>query len=148
MFVGVVGSRRLGGCPERHGLSFPPTPEELAHSKICPRLMAMALMRKVVARAASLPEFEGVVSGGASGADSLAREACGTTIPFKEILPAPGPAPFWQRAKERNQRIVDKVGMLIAIYASGPLSPGTSDTVARARAKGIPVHVFHDGRWS
>jgi hypothetical protein len=149
MWVGIVGSRRLGSCGFRHGRSIPPSADELAHARVCPKVVEKVRMRAIVTRASRQPDFEGVVSGGAPGADSLAKEAADELrVRIVELPPEPGPEPFRERAFARNQKIVDKAGMLIAVFAPGPRSPGTSHTVSRALAKGIPVHVWHAGRWS
>lgn len=151
MWVGIVGSRRLGACDQRHGQSMPPSAEELEHALVCPKVVEKQRMRLIVSRASVQPDFEGVVSGGASGADSLAKEAAdelGLGKRFLELLPKPGTTPYRDRAFERNQKIVDKAGMLIAVFAPGPRSPGTSDTIHRALVKGIPVHVWHNGKWT
>jgi hypothetical protein len=105
-------------------------------------------MRAIVTRWMQKPDFEGVVSGGAPGADSLAKEVCDELgVRCLEYKPKRGPEPFWVRAKARNTKIVDKVAALVALYGSGPKSPGTFDTETKARQKGIPVFVWHDGRW-
>lgn len=36
---------------------------------------------------------------------------------------------------------------LIAVFADGPKTPGTSNAVMWANRKGIPVFVYHDGNW-
>ena len=48
---------------------------------------------------------------------------------------------------ERNGRMLRDADELIAIYAPGPLTRGTTDAVEQALAKGIPVHVYHEGQW-
>lgn len=155
MFVGIVGSRNLGECAcSSQSKSWPPTPDEKAHTEECPKAVAWMLMLRVIGRWAVKDDVEGFVSGGAPGADSLARDAAGMfdfTIEnkrFIEYKPKGGPEPFRVRAYRRNQQIVDKAGALVAIYAPGPRSPGTSDTVRRALEKGIPVWVWHRGRWT
>lgn len=149
MWVGIVGSRNLGWCGYQHGRSMPPSTDELDHARVCPQVVEKVRMRIIVTRASHQKGFEGIVSGGASGADSLAKTAC-DELHIKCVVypPKPGPEPFWQRAKTRNQKIVDRSDMLIAVFAPGPRSPGTSDTIERALTKGIPLHVWHEGRWS
>jgi hypothetical protein len=59
------------------------------------------------------------------------------------------PADATPRAKfARNTKVVQHVEQVIALFADGPRSPGTSDTVAKALKAGLPVHVHHEGRWS
>jgi hypothetical protein len=53
----------------------------------------------------------------------------------------------WQAAHERNGRVIRDADRLIAIYAPGPKSPGTTDCVDQAIAKGIPVDIYHEGHW-
>ena len=50
----------------------------------------------------------------------------------------------------RNKWMVSESDMLIALFApTVPLTPGTSDAVKCAMAKGIPVHVYYEplGGW-
>lgn len=63
---------------------------------------------------------------------------------FAEFLPADKSA----RAKfARNSKIVQHSQMLIALFADGPWSPGTTDTVNKALKAGLPIHVHHEGTW-
>lgn len=48
---------------------------------------------------------------------------------------------------ERNDRLVRHCGLLIALFAPGEMTPGTSDAVRRAREYDIPVLIYHEGRW-
>lgn len=145
-WVAIVGSRNLGECACKP--HFPPTPEERAHENQCPRVIAFKRMLRIVTKLAQDPGFSGIVSGGADGADHLAElAATALGVKAKIFKPEGGSEPFAVRAKARNQRIVDHADMVIAIYAPGPRSPGTSDTVQRARTKGIPIHIWHEGRW-
>lgn len=114
-----------------------------------------------------------IISGGAPGADSLVREGCrklgvhfcleDKSDPYGlKHLPMPhhfceikamwrgpdGKGPYNPRAGyERNARLVQHASMVIALYAPGPLSPGTTHTVNLAKAAGLPTHIFHEGRW-
>lgn len=92
-----------------------------------------------------------IVSGGAQGADTLAIDAgklLGLDEKHLKVYPVQkGASPFWERAQRRNSQIVEKADMLIAVFARGPRSSGTSDTVEKALEKGIPVHVWHNGSW-
>lgn len=54
----------------------------------------------------------------------------------------------WAAAHERNTRVVRDADRLIALFAPGPRSPGTSDAVKQAQRMGIPVDVYHEGRWT
>lgn len=48
----------------------------------------------------------------------------------------------------RNGWMVHDAEALIAIFAPGPLTPGTSDALAQAVSKGIPTASYHEGVWS
>ena len=101
---------------------------------------------------ATLTEGQGtshitIVSGGAVGADSLAREvAKWLMVPIIEHFPNTSidgvPAAYFIR----NQLIVDDADELFAFF--GPGEPpsvnksGTMDTVRKAMTKRIPVHLF------
>jgi molybdopterin-biosynthesis enzyme MoeA-like protein len=87
-----------------------------------------------------------VVSGGEpTGVDKTARvvaESLG--IEVVEHLPKR------KERKEffaRNTLIANDCDELWALFAPGPRSPGTSDTLAKARRRGIPTFVHHEGRW-
>jgi hypothetical protein len=59
---------------------------------------------------------------------------------------------FWNIAgrgagHQRNQRMIDESDALVAIFAAGPRTPGTSDAVKCAEKKGIPVYIYHEGVW-
>jgi hypothetical protein len=60
------------------------------------------------------------------------------------ILPENGSA----RAKfARNSKVVRHVSEVIALFADGPRSPGTTDTLTKARRDGLTVWVHHEGEW-
>ena len=79
-----------------------------------------------------------IISGGASGIDSLAELYAATNKIKTEIF-----KPDWEKYGKgagviRNQQIVDKADYLIAITTG---SKGTADTIKRAEKKGIPIKV-------
>jgi hypothetical protein len=47
----------------------------------------------------------------------------------------------------RNAWMISESDELVALFADGPLTPGTSDAVECARRKGIPIHAYHEGHW-
>jgi hypothetical protein len=47
----------------------------------------------------------------------------------------------------RNEWMVHDADALIAIFADGTRTPGTSNAVMQARRKGIPVAIYHEGVW-
>ena len=59
----------------------------------------------------------------------------------------------WMAAHERNGRVVlgenrdDPAVGLVAFFAPGERSPGTSDCIDQARAVGVPVYIYQEGRW-
>lgn len=91
-----------------------------------------------------------VVSGGAAGADSLgSRLATERAIPLIEHLPDKAGYGWPRAAFERNSLIVRDSDLLLAFF--GPGEPpsvnksGTMDTVRKAIAKRIPVHLYFEG---
>lgn len=61
----------------------------------------------------------------------------------------------WAAAHERNGRVVagseenpGRAERLVALFAPGARSPGTSDAIAQAKTLGIPIDVYHGGRWT
>ena len=54
----------------------------------------------------------------------------------------------WEAAHERNGRVVQDAALLIAFYAPGAKSPGTTDAIKQARERGIPVYVYQRGKWT
>jgi hypothetical protein len=48
----------------------------------------------------------------------------------------------------RNEAMIKQADELVAFLADGPPTPGTSHAIGLAQKKGIPVHLFHEGRWS
>ena len=89
-----------------------------------------------------------IVSGGARGADTLGEEAA-RRLRVPVIVHLPDWATFGKSAGfKRNDLIVRDADMVLAFFAPGPRSKGTSHTVAAAKIKGIPVHIYHEGAWS
>ena len=86
-----------------------------------------------------------IISGGEpSGVDTCAADAARRRgINVVEYLPKRK-----ERAEyfARNTLIAENSQMLIALYADGPLSPGTTDTVMKAQGY-IPVYTHHEGEW-
>ena len=85
-----------------------------------------------------------LVSGGARGVDKMAERAASEFGVPIEVYPA-----NWKRHGKRagflrNQTIVDRADELLAFFGKAR-TPGTSDTIRRAVAKGIPVHIFEEG---
>jgi hypothetical protein len=89
-----------------------------------------------------------IVSGGARGADQMATfYAAANHVKIVEFLPD------WKGLGKRagyarNVTIVENSDRVIALFAPGPRSPGTTHTVNIAKRKGIPVDIFHEGRWT
>lgn len=88
-----------------------------------------------------------VVSGGAAGADTLAREvAAWLGAPLIEHLPDTSAYGWPGAAFERNTLIVRDSEEILAFF--GPGEPpsmnrsGTMDTVRKAMKKRIPVHLY------
>lgn len=114
---------------------------------------------KLVEKAIKQSGFEitEVVSGGARGVDSLAKQwAQKNCIPYKEF------AADWDNIKaknaivktnkwgkkynanagfERNSKIQNYSDAVIAIQIFGP-TPGTQDTIRKAKKRGIPVYIY------
>jgi predicted Rossmann fold nucleotide-binding protein DprA/Smf involved in DNA uptake len=128
----------------------------------------VALVDRIVRGFAASEEGATIVSGGARGADSLVREACrrwGFHFCLEDesdphgLAHLPLPLHFcemkadWKKNGKRagflrNERLVRHVQMVIALFAPGPLSSGTSHTVRLAREAGLRVHTYHEGRWA
>lgn len=130
------------------------------------------LVERIVIRLMARHPHLTVVSGGARGADSLAREVCrdlGFHLCGKDASD-PGdlkhlPEPYhfaeipakWRRPDgsvdrgagfRRNGTIVRHVETVIALFADGPRTGGTTNTVKQARSAGLPVFEYHEGRWT
>lgn len=88
----------------------------------------------------SLPEITQIVSGGAKGADSLAK-----TYAEQHQLPLVIFKPDWKQYGKgagivRNRQIIDAAQMVVAFWDG--VSKGTASSLALAKAKGIPVHII------
>ena len=91
-------------------------------------------------------ECSEIVSGGARGADSLAREAAGRLfVPLTEFLPEY--ETFGRAAPiRRNRQIVEYCDFLIAVWDGD--SPGTRDALLCALRLQRPVKVLITGKKS
>lgn len=86
--------------------------------------------------------FDEFVSGGAAGADTVAREwaqAYGFTL--IEHLPD------WERHGKaagfiRNQKIIADADALVAFFGPDGPTKGTDHSIRLARAKRIPIHIY------
>ena len=127
-----------------------------------------ALVDRIVRSLAASEEGASVISGGARGADSLVREACrryGFHFCHEDesdphgLKHLPMALHFFEFKAEwdkhgkaagfkRNAELVRHATRVVALYAPGPRSRGTTHTVDLARKAGLPVHVYHEGRWS
>ena len=90
------------------------------------------------------PECSEIVSGGAQGADQLAREAAKRLfVPLTEFLPEYDK--FGRAAPvRRNQEIAEYCDLLIAVWDGE--SAGTRDVLIRALRLRRPVKVLMDGQ--
>lgn len=94
------------------------------------------------------PEGLTIVSGGARGADQL-----GEDVAHSLNIPTIIHLPDWQTHGKaagfiRNRLIVRDSDVVLAFYAPGEKSKGTSHTISLARDAGKTVHYFHEGRWT
>jgi len=143
VWVAIVGSQTFGYCP-----CLKVAGPKGDHLKVCPALHAQRLMMATVTRLAKDPELEGIVSGGAPGADTMAKWAATLLgVKFLELKPRSGPEPFAVRAMARNTRVVSKAAKVVAFFAPGDPSPGTSDTLTKARLAGKPTFSWRNGSW-
>jgi hypothetical protein len=89
-----------------------------------------------------------IVSGGARGADTLAENEAKRRGFDTLIFPADWAKHGKSAGFLRNAQIVEAADMVIALFAPGPKSNGTSNTVAAALGQRRPLHIYHEGRWS
>ena len=88
-----------------------------------------------------------IVSGGASGADSIAEDAA-----HMRLVPVTVILPDWNKFGKsagfrRNKEIIASADRVIALFGDGPRSKGTQHSVNLAIAAGKLVHIYHEGRW-
>jgi hypothetical protein len=114
------------------------------------------LIFRVLLRLAQRPEVERVNVGDApSGVDYL------VSMIFESASEFDDKPSSWLRTYEarwaeegrraghnRNAWMISESHELIALFAPGPRTPGTSNAVECARRRGISVHVYHEGEWS
>jgi hypothetical protein len=157
--VGIVGSR---GPDESRGRPTGWTDYQLV----------LRLMGRIQTVRRSRGRIATIVSGGApSGVDFHARLAARnlgmcfgehliadpTTVDcpndhFHEIKALwrgrDGKAPLNRHAgMERNDKLVRHCGLVLALFAPGEWTPGTSDVIRRCREYDIPVLIYHEGVW-
>ena len=139
MRVAISGSR--GPDPERGR----PTGWTDAH-----------LVTRILRRLADRDDVERVNVGDApSGVDALVLE-CFEGDELLEHRPSSWLRVYEARWREegkraghnRNAWMIYESDELIALFAPGPRTPGTSNAVECARRKGIPVHIYHEGQWT
>ena len=105
-----------------------------------------AWLEHCLLRVFRVEELEAVISGGARGADGLAARFAAThEIPLVVI------AADWKRYGRkagpiRNTEIVARADAVAAFWDGK--SPGTRDTITKARNAGLRVEVFFCGRGS
>ena len=107
-----------------------------------------AMLRVVAGLREEFGETLEIISGGAPGADTLAIE-CAMVLGVREREIRPDETRWGALAhSRRNQALADAAELVVAFFAPGPRTPGTSETLRMAAARGIPARVFHDGRWT
>lgn len=91
----------------------------------------------------ALPASAAIISGGARGPDTWARDAAKARgLPYVEHLPdlnsVRNKGEATRRYYSRNQKVVDDCDLLVALVAPDRRG-GTEDTIRRASAAGKPV---------
>jgi hypothetical protein len=114
-----------------------------------------ALVEKVMDRLIlRWPECLIRVGDARDGLDPMVAESAishGKVPDVQECYWPPWPSTKAQRAEaanERNGRVVQDADCLIAFFAPGPKSNGTSNAIRQAKRRGIVVYVYHEGHWS
>jgi len=100
-----------------------------------------------IERAAAQGDTLRVVSGGARGADTIGQtEATGLGV---DVIVHPALWDLHGKAAGfiRNEDIVRDATVVLAFFAPGAKSRGTSHTVGLAKKAGKPVYAYHEGAW-
>jgi hypothetical protein len=143
--VVITGSQNLADCSCGKETHWPPTPEEQIHVEECARVGAWLLMLAIVTR---LAKREGVVimSGMDLGADRLAEDAAKMlNLPYKLLEAKRRKGEWWDRMADSVEAKADE---LIGVFRAGTIPYGPATMIERARAKGVPVHIWHGGTWT
>lgn len=139
--VAIVGSRTFGQCA-----CVRPHLDMREHSKGCLYPEHRKLMRQIVERLSREHDNLRVISGRASGTDTLAEMvAQELMLPFTPFPPDPKlgvPGLF-----KRNSEMVEAADMVIAIFWPAK-SSGTADTVRKAVAAKKPTWSFYRHEWT
>lgn len=85
-----------------------------------------------------------IISGGASGADTLAEEFASAFGLEEEIYPAEWKKYGKSAGMIRNKTIVDRCDMMLAFYGPDGPTPGTQGSVRLAKEAGKIVKVFYE----
>jgi hypothetical protein len=106
-----------------------------------------AIIRRSIEKLRSTHPNLVIVTGDARGADRMSYDIARVLDVPREMKHADKslgvPGLFF-----RNGEIVKAADAgLMAFFAPGKLSHGTTDTVQRAFRKGLRVHAYQDGRW-
>ncbi|WP_077071305.1 DUF2493 domain-containing protein [Mailhella massiliensis] len=105
-----------------------------------------AWLEHCLLRVFRVEELEAVISGGARGADGLAaRFAAAHQLPLV-VIPADWKRYGRKAGPIRNTEIVARADAVAAFWDGK--SPGTRDTITKARNAGLRVEVFFCGRGS
>ncbi|WP_276819469.1 DUF2493 domain-containing protein [Mailhella massiliensis] len=103
-----------------------------------------AWLEHCLLRVFRVEELEAVISGGARGADGLAaRFAAAHQLPLV-VIPADWKRYGRKAGPIRNTEIVARADAVAAFWDGR--SPGTRDTITKARNAGLRVEVFFCGR--
>lgn len=103
-----------------------------------------AWLEHCLLRVFRVEELEAVISGGARGADGLAaRFAAAHQLPLV-VIPADWKHYGRKAGPIRNTEIVARADAVAAFWDGR--SPGTRDTITKARNAGLRVEVFFCGR--